>query len=260
MAVSVLAWLGAISIGVSLGLLGSGGSILTVPVLVYLFGQDEKVAIAGSLFVVGSIALASSLHYLKGGLVDWRNVFVFGIPGMIGTYGGALLAAFVPGIVQLSLFAVVMLLASYLMLRPVALDDSPHQPRAVWKIAIDGLIVGVITGLVGVGGGFLIVPALVLLGGLTMHRAVATSLVIIALKSFSGFYKYLDVLETQNLYLDWRTLLLVTALGIAGSFIGAITANRVPQKNLRKGFGVFLIVMGIYILVRSLPEALKLIA
>ena len=258
MAVSLLAWPGAIAIGVSLGLLGSGGSILTVPVLVYLLGQDEKVAIAGSLFVVGSIALAGSLQFLRAGFIDWRNVFIFGVPGMVGTYLGALIAAFVPGIVQLSLFAVVMLLASYLMLRPVKLEDVRNEPRAVWKIAIDGLIVGVITGLVGVGGGFLIVPALVLLGGLSMHKAVATSLMIIALKSFSGFYKYLDVLEKQGLDLDWQTLMLVTALGIVGSFAGAKMAHRVPQHKLKKGFGLFLIVMGIYILARSLPDALGL--
>jgi hypothetical protein len=177
---------------------------------------------------------------------------------MIGTYLGALIAAFVPGIVQLSLFAVVMLLASYLMLRPVKLEGVHNEPRAVWKIAIDGLIVGVITGLVGVGGGFLIVPALVLLGGLSMHKAVATSLMIIALKSFSGFYKYLDVLEKQGLDLDWQTLMLVTGLGIVGSFAGAKMAHRVPQHKLKKGFGLFLIVMGIYILARSLPDALGL--
>ncbi len=166
------------------------------------------------------------------------------------------LPPYVAGIVQLSLFAVVMLLASYMMLRPVTLSDAPHVARAVWKIAIDGLVVGLITGLVGVGGGFLIVPALVLLGGLSMHRAVATSLVIIALKSFSGFYKYLHVLEAQNLELDWKTLGLVTALGIAGSFAGAKTANLLPQEKLKKGFGLFLIVMGLYILARSLPRAL----
>ena len=257
MPVSILAWPGAIAIGVSLGLLGSGGSILTVPVLVYLIGQDEKLAIAGSLFVVGTIALVGSLQFLRAKLIDWRNVAMFGIPGMAGTYLGALLAAYVPGIVQLSLFAVVMLLASFLMLRPVDLEHvSSDQERHGVKIAIDGLIVGVITGLVGVGGGFLIVPALVLLGGMPMHRAVATSLFIIALKSYSGFYKYLDVLEKQNLQLDWNTLLIVTGLGIAGSFAGAHFANRLPQHTLKKGFGYFLIVMGIYILARSLPEAL----
>lgn len=150
-----------------------------------------------------SVALAGSLQYLRARLIDWRNVAIFGIPGMAGTYLGALSAAYVAGIVQLSLFAVVMLLASYMMLRPMELAETSHTPRESWKIATDGL-------LVGVGGGFLIVPALARLGGLSMHRAVATSLVIIALKSYSGFYKYLDVLDKQDLELDWQALMLIT--------------------------------------------------
>lgn len=255
---SYLAIPGAIAIGISLGLLGSGGSILTVPVLVYLIGQDEKVAIAGSLFIVGSIALAGSLQFLRAGLIHWRSVIVFGIPGMAGTWLGAYLAAWVPGVTQLALFAIVMLIASWLMLRPPDLESADPQPREMWKIAVDGLIVGVITGLVGVGGGFLIVPALVLLGGLTMRQAVATSLVVIALKSFSGFYKYTDVLAQQGLELDWQTLILVTGLGIAGSFAGSHLAKRVPQDKLKTGFGYFLIIMGVYILIRSVPTVLGL--
>jgi uncharacterized membrane protein YfcA len=255
---SLLAWPGAIAIGVSLGLLGSGGSIITVPVLVYLLGQDEKLAIAGSLFVVGNIAFAGSLQYVKAKLIDWRIVVVFGLPGMVGTYLGAMIAAYVPGVLQLAFFALVMLLASYMMLRPVALSAEAHERRETWKIAIDGLIVGVVTGLVGVGGGFLIVPALVLLGGLTIHAAVATSLVIIALKSYSGFYKYMEVLDQQNLQLDWQTLMIVTGLGVVGSIAGAKLANRVPQGKLKKVFGYFLIVMGIYILARSVPEVMEL--
>lgn len=251
---SVFAWLGAISIGVSLGLLGSGGSILTVPVLVYLIGQDEKLAIAGSLAIVGSIALAGSLPYLRKKHVDWRTVVLFGIPGMAGTYMGAWLAAWISGLVQLALFAVVMLLASWQMLKPVKVVVLPRAPREIWKIGLDGLLVGILTGLVGVGGGFLIVPALVLLGGLSMHRAVATSLVIIALKSFTGFWKYLDVLDRQGLSLDWRIIAIVTALGIVGSLLGNRIAVRVDQHKLRKLFGVFLIIMGIYILVRTLPS------
>lgn len=252
----MLAVPGAIAIGLSLGLLGSGGSILTVPVLVYLVGQDEKVAIAGSLFVVGSIALAGGLQFLRVGFIQWRSVLMFGVPGMLGTYLGALLAAFVSGVMQLALFAIVMLVASWLMLRPIDLEQADRRERATWKIAVDGLVVGVITGLVGVGGGFLIVPALVLLGGLSMHHAVATSLIIIALKSFSGFWKYLDVLEAQSLELDWATLLVVTALGIIGSVVGSKLARRLPQDKLKRGFGGFLIVMGIYILARSGPAAL----
>ncbi len=176
---------------------------------------------------------------------------------MAGTYLGAALAAYLSGIMQLTLFAGVMLLASWFMLRPIDLGSGgEHEPRATWKIAGDGLGVGVLTGLVGVGGGFLIVPALVLLGGMAMHRAVATSLVIIAMKSYSGFYKYTDVLEAQNLELDWNTLLIVTGLGIAGSLAGGKLANRLPQNTLKKSFGIFLIVMGIYILIRSAPDAL----
>ena len=254
MGLSVFAWLGAMAIGVSLGLLGSGGSILTVPVLVYLIGQDEKLAIAGSLAIVGAIALAGSIPYLRKRQVDWRTVVLFGIPGMAGTYMGAWIATWVSGLVQLALFAVVMLLASWQMLKPVVLDDTPHEPREVWKIGLDGLLVGILTGLVGVGGGFLIVPALVLLGGLSMHRAVATSLVIIALKSFTGFWKYLDVLDQQNLVLDWNVIAIVTALGIVGTLIGSRIARRVDQHKLRRIFGLFLIVMGVYILARTLPS------
>lgn len=253
---SIMAWPGAIAIGISLGLLGSGGSVLTVPVLVYLVGQDEKVAIAGSLFIVGSIALAGSLQFVRAGFINWRSVATFGIPGMAGTYAGAALAAYVSGLAQLTLFAVVMLLASRLMLRPIRLTDADRTPRALWKIAGDGLVIGVITGLVGVGGGFLIVPALVLLGGLSMHQAVATSLVVIALKSYSGFYKYIDVLGAQDLSLDWPVLGLITVLGIAGSIVGGRLARRVHQDRLKRWFGYFLIVMGIYILARSLPGAL----
>ncbi len=256
MPVSLLAWPGAVAIGVSLGLLGSGGSILTVPVLVYLVGQDERVAIAGSLFVVGTIALAGSLQYMRAKLVDWEKVLMFGVPGMIGTYMGAFIAAYISGIMQLSLFALVMLLASWMMLRPMNLDREGDGERHLAMIAFDGLVVGVVTGLVGVGGGFLIVPALVLLGNLSMHRAVATSLVIIALKSYSGFYKYIDVLEAEGLSLDWPTLGIVTVLGIAGSLLGGKVAGKLPQQKLKTLFGYFLIVMGLYILARSAPEVL----
>jgi len=256
MSAALLAWPGAIAIGISLGLLGSGGSIVTVPVLVYLFGQDEKVAIAGSLAIVGTIALAGSVTYMRERYVVWRSVLLFGVPGMVGTYLGAWSATYVSGAVQLSLFAVVMLAASWLMLRPMKLEPGANGERAIWKIGADGLVVGVITGLVGVGGGFLIVPALVLLGGLSMHHAVGTSLVIIALKSYSGFWKYLDVLDGQGLSINWDVVALVTALGIAGTLAGNKMATRLPQQKLKKLFGAFLIVMGIYILARSMPDVL----
>ena len=149
-------------------------------------------------------------------------------------------------------------LESYQLHHTLDLEHAAGPERAAWKIAADGLVVGLITGLVGVGGGFLIVPALVLLGGLSMHHAVATSLVIIALKSFSGFYKYLDVLEQQSLQLDWTTVLVVTGIGILGSIAGSRLARRLQQDKLKRWFGYFLIGMGIFILIRSAPAALGL--
>ncbi len=257
MGLNIFALLGACAIGLSLGLMGSGGSILTVPVLIYLVDQPEKIAIAGSLVIVGSIALLGSLPYMRQRLVDWPTVWLFGIPGMIGTYGGAWISAYLSGIMQLAIFAGVMLLASYFMLRPKKnIEEESDHERHVIKIILDGLVVGVVTGIVGVGGGFLIVPALVLLGGLTMRNAIATSLVIIALKSFSGFVKYLDVLEQSGLSLDWQVIGVMIILGGLGSTLGNKIANKVPQDKLKKMFGIFLIIMGFYILYRSVPQLL----
>ncbi len=252
-----LAWIGAICIGLSLGLLGSGGSILTVPVLVYLVGQEEKVAIAGSLFVVGTIAAAGSLPYVRHRMVDWRNVAFFGVPGMAGTWLGAAASAWISGEVQLLLFAAVMLVASVMMLRPAPALPANPGPRRRGRIVADGLVVGLVTGLVGVGGGFLIVPALVLMGGLPVHTAIATSLVVIAMKSFSGFARYLAVLAEQHLALDWQVLATVTALGIAGSYAGTRLGRRLPQQSLRRLFGVFLVIMAVVIVLRTAPAVLS---
>lgn len=253
MGISVAALLGAVAIGLSLGLLGSGGSILTVPVLVYLVGQEEKIAIAGSLFVVGSIAFLGSLQCLKAKLIDWKVVWLFGIPGMIGTYAGAWISVWISGVMQLALFACVMIAASYFMLKPQP-ESTFDGERHHIKIIIDGLVVGIITGLVGVGGGFLIVPALVLLGGLSMHQAIGTSLMIIALKSYSGFYKYLDVLSDSDMVLDWFVLSVMIFCGFIGTLIGNRIAKKLPQQQLKTYFGYFLIVMAAYILYRSIPQ------
>ncbi|WP_284327034.1 sulfite exporter TauE/SafE family protein, partial [Deinococcus metallilatus] len=187
----ILAWIGAALIGLSLGLLGSGGSILTVPVLVYLVGEPEKLAIAESLAIVGAISLFGAIPYALKRQIDWRSVLWFGIPGVAGTYLGAALSVYLSGVAQLMLFAVVMLLAAIMMFRPGGAqpEAATNHKRSPLKIGAEGLVVGVLTGLVGVGGGFLIIPALVLLGGLPMSLAVGTSLLIIAAKSFVGFYK-----------------------------------------------------------------------
>lgn len=251
------ALLGAVAIGLVLGLLGSGGSILTVPVLVYLAGEPDKVAIAESLAIVGAIAAAGALPYARQKLVDWHSVVYFGLPGMGGTYAGAALSRHVPGAVQLALFAVVMLLAAGLMMRGARGEEADsHARQALWKIATEGFFVGMLTGLVGVGGGFLIVPALVLLGGLSMRKAVGTSLLIIAAKSATGFGKYLDVLTGTGQHVDWALIGLFTAIGIAGSFAGNALSRRVPQARLRQGFAVFLLLMGSFILIKETPRAL----
>lgn len=243
---------GALFVGFSLGVFGSGGSILTVPILVYLLGQNEKVAIASSLAIVGLVAAAGSLPYIKQKLVHWHTVLLFGAPGIVGTYFGAWSSTLVSGTVQLVTFAIVMLLASFLMLKPIAHDDTaPSSPRAFYKIAGDGLAVGTLTGFVGVGGGFLIVPALVLLGGLTMQRAVATSLVIITMKSAAGYLKYLDVLDAEGLEPDLLIIGWFAVAGIIGSFAGNSVALMLPQEKLKTGFGIFLIIMAVFILAKS---------
>lgn len=247
-------WLGAIAIGLSLGLLGSGGSILTVPVLIYWVGQDEKVAFASSLAIVGLISLVSAISYARKDMVDWRSAMFFGLPGMVGAVIGAYFARYVPAWSQMLLFALLMLSAAWLMFKPMDLNQTVNEARAFWKIGLDGLVVGALTGLVGVGGGFLIIPALVLLGGLSMSLAVGTSLVIITMKSASGFWEYLHVLNDLNLSLDWGLILIFSVLGIAGAWVGQLLNNRLPQALLRRLFAVFLLLMSAFIIWRNLSQ------
>lgn len=252
----ILALLGALAIGLSLGLLGSGGSILTVPVLHYLVGQPEKLAIGGSLLVVGVIAAAASVPYALGRQLDWRKVGWFGIPGMAGAWVGASLAQWVPGAVQLALFAAVMLAAAWRMLRG-GVAAAPGREASRLAVVAGGTGVGLLSGLVGVGGGFLIVPALVLLAGVPMIDAVGTSLAIIALNAFTGFAKYLGVLDHEGLELDWPVLLAIAAIGVAGSFAGHRLGRRLPQATLRRVFGVFLLAMAAFIAVDVGPRLLQ---
>lgn len=240
--------LGALLVGASLGLMGSGGSILTVPILTFVLGQQEKVAIASSLAIVGGICLVAALPYLRRRQLDFRSVLLFGLPGMAGAYLGALGSKHVSGLVQLFVFACVMLLAGAMMLRGGASEPSSSFARRHGvKIMVDGLVVGAVTGFVGVGGGFLIVPALVLLGGLPMHRAVGTSIVIIALKSAAGFVGYMDVMRASGLALDWQVIATFVAAGSVGSLAGNHLGTRLPQRALRRAFAYFLLVMGAYV-------------
>ncbi len=268
----VFAILGALAVGLSLGIFGSGGSILTVPVLIYLLHHEDKVAIAESLGIVGAIALIGAIPYAKAKLVDWRVAMVFGVPGMAGTYLGAWGASFVAGYVQLIVFAGVMLLAARQMWkRSKTSENQPRAPRigaeagsgtgsehsrSAVKIIADGLGVGILTGFVGVGGGFLIVPALGILCRMPMRKAVATSLVIIALKSAAGFWKYLGVLDSMGSSVDWQTIGLFSAIGIVGSFVGKSLNNRLNQNALQRGFAVFLVVMACFIVVKETASRL----
>jgi uncharacterized membrane protein YfcA len=180
---------------------------------------------------------------------------------MAGTYGGAWMSNFVPGAAELVVFAVVMLFAAWMMVRKPGTTPHPHPDalehrHAAWKIVVEGLSVGVLTGLVGVGGGFLIVPALVILGGLSMRLALGTSLVVIAIKSLSGFAKYVGVLESLGIGVDWQTIGAFTAVGILGSFAGRLLGSRLNQRALRWGFAGFLLIMSIYVLSREIPHML----
>ena len=251
----IYALFGALMVGLSLGLLGSGGSILTVPVLVYLLHQPPKQAIAGSLAIVGAIALVGAARYASQGLMSWRHLLLFGVPGLVATYGGSWVSQFVPGLVQLVVFAAIMGLAAMAMLRPPRLIDASVERALIWLVGA-GAMVGLITGFVGVGGGFLLVPALVMLGGLGMHRAVATSLAVIVINSLSGFYKHAGLLLGSGQSLDWHVIGIFVLVGAGGSLVGNVLARRVPQHFLRKSFGVFLILMCGFILWHSIPGLL----
>lgn len=249
----IFAWLGAALIGLSLGLLGSGGSILTVPVLVYLVGEPEKLAITESLAIVGSISLFGLLPYARKGLVDWQRFVLFAVPGVLGTMLGTTLSRDMSGTLQLSIFAVVMLVAALMMFRPANAEVTEPGPYSPAGTALQGVGVGTLTGIVGVGGGFLIIPALVLLGRLPMRYAVGTSLAIISLNSFSGFLKHWHLTKGP---IHWPLIALFAAIGIVGSYAGSRLSGKLNNTQLRRGFAVFLVCMGAYVLAMNLPKVL----
>lgn len=242
--------LGALFIGLSLGIFGSGGSILTVPVLMYLVEMPANLAIASSLLIVAGISLFGSIPNIWNKRVSWPHVVLFGVPGMMGTYGGAWLGTLVDSVVQLSVFVLLMLVAAVMMWRSKKAEQSAVEIKFL-KIAVDGLIVGVITGFVGVGGGFLIVPALVLFGGVPIALAVGTSLLIITLKSVVGFAKYYEVLTAQQFSFDWKVIGIMVLGGVAGSLFGSWIGHKLPKEKLQKAFSIFLMVMASVVLTQS---------
>lgn len=236
-------------VGLSLGLLGGGGSILTVPILVYVLGFEAKEAIAGSLAVVGLVALVGSWRHARAGQVEGRTAAVFGAVAMAGAYGGARGARLVSGEAQLVLFAVVMLAVAGFMLRqrPATTESRAAAPSWV-VVALAALGVGALTGVVGIGGGFLIVPALVLLLDVPMKRAVGTSLLVIFFNAAAGFAGYVG-----QVALPWGLLAAFGACAVAGIVAGSHLVHYVSPRVLRRAFAFFLVGVAFWMLVRNLP-------
>jgi len=260
----IFGFAGALVMGVVLGLIGGGGSILTVPILVYLFAVDTVLATAYSLFIVGLTSLVGSFSHMRLKNVDWQTALVFGVPSILSVYlTRAILLPAIPEVIfesgtlvlnknagLLVLFAVIMLAAAYSMIRKGKKKEaSPQETKFNYGlIFLEGAVVGVITGLVGAGGGFLIIPALVLLAGLPMKRAVGTSLVIIAAKSLIGFT---GDLGADGRAMDWTFLLTFSAIAIVGILVGTMLSKRISNEKLKPAFGWFVLVMGVYILLKE---------
>ncbi|MDX1627711.1 MAG: sulfite exporter TauE/SafE family protein [Fulvivirga sp.] len=268
--IEIFGYIAALLIGLSLGLIGSGGSILTVPVLVYLFDIDPILATAYSLFIVGISAMVGGINNARQGLVSYKTGIVFTIPAFIAVYLTRLWL--VPALPEnwvtfngfsitkdtgiLAIFAILMVLASISMIRSkkkkagdIAAAQKALKPKFnVPMIVLEGTVVGALTGLVGAGGGFLIIPALVLFAKLPMKMAVGTSLFIIAIKSLIGFTG--DIQAGQPI--DWSFLIIITAIASSGIFFGSYLASKIDGKKLKKGFGYFVLVMGIYMIIKEL--------
>ncbi|MGN9846327.1 sulfite exporter TauE/SafE family protein [Nonomuraea sp. H19] len=243
----------AVLVGVMLGLFGGGGSILTVPMLVYLAGVPSKAAIAMSLFVVAVTSAVSAISHARAGRVRWRTGLVFGAAGMAGAYGGGLIGPHLPEQLLMTAFAAMMLATAIAMIRDrrITAVAPPRRDLPVPHVIAEGIAVGLVTGLVGAGGGFLVVPALVLLGGLPMGMAVGTSLFVVAMKSLAGLAGYL-----QSVPIDWSLALMVTVAAISGGLAGGALAGRLDADRLRRAFGWFVLAMGAFMLVQQAPPAL----
>ncbi|MFV8050830.1 sulfite exporter TauE/SafE family protein [Mycobacterium sp. 48b] len=245
----------AVLVGVSLGLLGGGGSILTVPLLAYVAGMEAKQAIATSLLVVGVTSAVSALSHARAGRVQWRSGLMFGAAGMVGAYLGGLLSYVVPGSILLTAFTVVMIATGIAMIKGRKACEQTTRTMPVAKVLLMGLGVGVVTGAVGAGGGFLVVPALALLGGLPMLVAVGTSLLVITMNSAAGLAGHLSTVP-----IDWTIAGAITAAAVLGSLLGTRLTAHVDPDAVRRAFGWFVLLMASLILGQEVHPAVGLTA
>lgn len=247
------ATLGAL-IGLALGTLGGGGSILTVPALVYLLGQNPHGAVGSSLVIVGANALVGAWLHKRAGHVRLRAALLFGAAGVAAAFGGARLSRLLPGPMLLILFALLMLVIASVMLRGQARPAQADQPVAPvwWRTALGGVVVGFLTGFLGVGGGFLIVPALVLLLGMDMRDAVGSSLVVIAINSAAGLLGHLG-----DGGLNWWLIVVLLVGGAPGLLLGARLARSLPAARLRQGFAIFVVLLGVALLAINVPQMIR---
>ena len=261
----ILGYFLAVIVGISLGLIGSGGSILTVPILVYIMGVEPVLATAYSLFIVGTTALVGGVQNAMKKNVDFKTVLIFGLPSIAAVYATRMwLVPFIPKeivtlgtltitkpIALMLLFAVVMVLAAVSMIKSKKQKSEAENAPMVYHypmILLEGTVVGVLTGLVGAGGGFLIIPALVLLARMPMKLAVGTSLFVIAAKSLIGFVG--DLQGDQQI--DWTLLSGFTFAAVVGIFAGIFLSKKIEGEKLKKAFGWFVLVMGVYIITKEL--------
>ena len=237
------------TIGASLGLLGGGGSILTVPALVYLVGQSPQAAVTTSLAIVGANSAVGAYFHRSHGTLNWQIAMLFGGAGMVVSYlAGGLADYFSPTLLMVA-FAALMLFVGLLLVFREQPSAAHHEPAGLAKIVITGAIVGLLTGILGVGGGFLIVPALVILVGLSFPQAVGTSLVIIAMNSLAGFMGHMGTITP-----DMGIIVAFVTAGLTGTFAGTTLAQRLQANQLRKAFAVFVIVLALFLLYDNLPQ------
>jgi hypothetical protein len=245
----------SLAIGIVLGMLGGGGAILMLPMLVFAIGVEAKTAIAMSLFVVGATSVVGAAMHARAGTVRWTTGGIFGITAMAGAFAGGRLAHFVPAAALLILFGVVMVVTGIAMSRDEKVAARDGHRLQVGRILGLGAAVGVLSGLVGAGGGFLIVPSLVLFGGLSMRESIGTSLFVITLQSFAGFAGHVT-----HVSIDWTLMLGIAGAAAAGSIIGASASKRIVPKRLRHAFAWLVVAMGLFMFAKQLSPALAIAA